>query len=53
LFVTLVFTNYLLKLSLEVLVTPFCYLAVGILKKRERLDVYDTEVRYNPFKMRD
>jgi uncharacterized PurR-regulated membrane protein YhhQ (DUF165 family) len=49
LFVTLVFTNYLLKLSLEVLVTPFCYLAVGILKKREHLDVYDTEVRYNPF----
>jgi uncharacterized integral membrane protein (TIGR00697 family) len=50
LFVTLVFTNYLLKLSIEVLVTPFTYLSVWFLKKAEGLDVYDRGIKYNPFK---
>jgi uncharacterized integral membrane protein (TIGR00697 family) len=50
LFVTLVFTNYLLKLSIEVLVIPFTYLSVRLLKKAEGLDVYDTGIKYNPFK---
>ena len=49
LFTTLVFTNYLLKLSLEVLVTPLSYLSVWMLKKSEAIDVYDHGVRYNPF----
>ena len=50
LFVTLVFTNYLFKISFEVLMTPLTYLLVGILKKAEGLDVYDKGITYNPFK---
>ena len=48
LFVSLVFTNYIIKLSIEVLLTPFVYLSVRALKKAEG-DVYDLGVRYNPF----
>jgi uncharacterized integral membrane protein (TIGR00697 family) len=49
LFVTLVFTNYLFKLIIEVLVIPFTYLAVWALKNAEGLDVYDKGIKYNPF----
>ena len=50
LFVTLVLTNYILKMAVEVLVTPFTYLFVWLLKKAEDLDVYDRGVKYNPFR---
>ncbi|MDR0448213.1 MAG: queuosine precursor transporter [Treponema sp.] len=46
LFLSLVFTNYLLKLSLEIILTPFTYLAVGFLKKTEGIDVYDKGIKY-------
>ena len=49
LFVTLVFTNYLFKMSFEILMTPLTYLSVGILKKAEGMDVYDRGETYNPF----
>jgi uncharacterized integral membrane protein (TIGR00697 family) len=51
LFLTLAFTNYILKLSFEIIVTPLCYLIVGKLKKAEKIDVYDIGVKYNPFKL--
>ena len=50
LFTTLVFTNYLFKLAVEILVMPFTYLSVWILKKAEGLDVFDSGIKYNPFK---
>ena len=55
LFATLVFTNYLFKLSFEVLVTPLTYFSVWFLKKAEGseqvpLDVYDRGIKYNPFR---
>ncbi|MCL2478814.1 MAG: queuosine precursor transporter [Treponema sp.] len=49
LFVNLVFTNYILKLSIEIIVTPISYLVIGTLKKMEGLDVYDHGVSYTPF----
>ena len=49
LFFTLVLTNYLLKLSLEVILTPATYLSVGMLKKAEGVDVYDEGVTYRLF----
>jgi len=49
LFLTLAFTNYILKLSLEIIVTPACYFSVWMLKKTEGVDVYDREIKYNPF----
>jgi uncharacterized integral membrane protein (TIGR00697 family) len=44
LFLSLVLTNYLLKLGLEIMVTPLTYLAVGALKKAEKIDVYDGSI---------
>jgi len=49
LFLTLVLTNYLLKLGLEVAMTPATYLAVGFLKKNEGIDVYDEGITYRLF----
>ena len=49
LFITLMFTNFVLKLSIEVLATPFCYLFVLKLKKVEGVDIYDTGIKYNLF----
>jgi uncharacterized integral membrane protein (TIGR00697 family) len=49
LFVTLVFTNYLFKCLIEMLMTPVTYLVVYQLKKREGVDVYDQGIRFNPF----
>ena len=49
LFVTLAFTNYIFKLTIEVLVIPLTYLAVYVLKKAEGQDVYDVGVKYKLF----
>jgi len=49
LFQTLVLTNYLLKLSVEVVLFPITFLAVKKLKKAEGIDTYDTGVKLNPF----
>ena len=49
LFLSLVLTNYLLKLSLEVVLTPATYLSVGFLKKAEGIDVYDEGIKYRVF----
>jgi queuosine precursor transporter len=43
-----VVTQWLVKSGYEALVTPFTYWIVGFLKKREGLDVYDRETRFNP-----
>ena len=50
LFTTLVFTNYLIKISIEILMTPVSYLSAWLLKKAEGVDVYDRGIKYNPFK---
>jgi uncharacterized integral membrane protein (TIGR00697 family) len=49
LFAALVLTNYLFKCGIEVLMTPFTYLAVKHLKKVEQVDIYDIGLRLNPF----
>jgi len=49
LFVTLVLTNYLFKLSIEVLLFPFTYLAVRKLKQAEGIDTYDIGVKFHIF----
>ena len=49
LFVTLVLTNYLFKVAIEVFVFPLTILAVHKLKKAEGIDVYDVGVKFNPF----
>jgi uncharacterized PurR-regulated membrane protein YhhQ (DUF165 family) len=49
LFLTLVFTNYLFKCLVEVILTPLTYLAVGQLKRAEGVDAYDRDITFNPF----
>ena len=49
LFATLVLTNYLFKLSVEVIIFPFTFLAARKLKRDEGIDTFDVGVRLNPF----
>lgn len=43
-----IITQWLTKSVYEAAVTPFTYAVVTFLKKREGLDVYDYETRFNP-----
>lgn len=50
--VTVLLTNFLLKVAVEVIATPWTYFIVGWLKQNERYDAYDYGVSYNPFHIR-
>ena len=43
-------TQWVLKVSWEVLLTPFTYLVVNFLKRREGVDVFDEGTDFTPFK---
>jgi len=47
---TVLVTNWALKVGWEVLLTPVTYAVVGFLKKREGLDIYDESTNFSPFK---
>lgn len=47
----IIISNYIFKVGVEVLATPATYRVVGFLKKREEIDVYDTETNFNPFSL--
>jgi uncharacterized integral membrane protein (TIGR00697 family) len=49
LFATLVVTNYLFKVAVEVLFTPLTYVLVNFLKRAEGEDVFDRETSFRPF----
>jgi queuosine precursor transporter len=49
LFLTLTLTNYLFKVSVEAIMTPLTYIAVGALKSAESEDYYDRQTDFNPF----
>lgn len=51
LFLSLVVTNYLLKVGIEVLFTPVTLAVVPALKKAENEDYYDYNTDFNPFKL--
>ena len=51
LMVSLIATNYLFKVSLEVMLTPFTYRMVNTLKAIEDEDYYDHNTDFNPFKL--
>ena len=42
-------TNWALKVAWEALLTPFTYAVVGFLKRREGLEVFDTDTDFSPF----
>jgi len=43
-------TQWVLKVSWEVLLTPFTYLVVNFLKRREGVDVFDDKTDFTPFR---
>ena len=47
-----IITQWLLKTAYEAAVTPLTYKAVNFLKRREGLDVYDYDTRFNPLLLR-
>lgn len=47
--ITIALTQWALKTSWEALLTPFTYLAVNFLKRREGVEVFDTGTNFSPF----
>ncbi len=52
LLVTVLFTNYVLKVLVEVVMTPITYKVVGWLKRVEDEDYYDRKTDFNPFTLK-
>jgi uncharacterized integral membrane protein (TIGR00697 family) len=50
--VTVLFTQWFLKVSWEVILTPVTYVVVDFLKKREGVDVFDSGTDFTPFRTR-
>ena len=48
--VTVLLTQWALKVGWEALLTPVTYAVVGFLKRREGVDVFDTDTDFTPFK---
>ncbi|WP_288115400.1 queuosine precursor transporter [Novosphingobium sp.] len=46
---TVMVTNWALKVALEAGLTPLTYIVVGWLKRREGADVFDTDTDFSPF----
>jgi uncharacterized integral membrane protein (TIGR00697 family) len=49
---TIMVTNWAMKVTWEVLLTPVTYLVVGFLKRAEGVDVFDTHTDFSPFRTR-
>jgi uncharacterized integral membrane protein (TIGR00697 family) len=47
---TVMITNWLLKVSWEVVLTPATYAVVGWLKRKEGVDIFDEGTDFSPFK---
>ncbi|MCP5145189.1 MAG: queuosine precursor transporter [Gammaproteobacteria bacterium] len=45
--------NWIFKVGIEVLMTPFTYALVGTLKRAEQEDFYDTDTDFTPFSLKD
>ena len=48
--ITVLFTQWALKVSWEVILTPVTYAVVNFLKRREGVDIYDSHTDFTPFK---
>ncbi len=49
---TLIISNYIFKVVIEVALTPATYWVVNTLKRAENEDYYDIDTDFNPFKLR-
>ena len=50
---TIIFSIYLIKVIYEIIATPFTYIIVNKLKHAEGVDVYDRNISYNPFALKE
>jgi uncharacterized integral membrane protein (TIGR00697 family) len=46
-------SNWIIKVSIEVLFTPLTYLVVGWLKRAEQEDFFDYDTDFTPFSLKD
>ncbi len=53
LIITLIISNYLFKVGIEILFTPATYKIVKWLKRNEGEDYYDYKTNFNPFKLEE
>ncbi len=51
--IELIITQWLVKTAYEAAATPLTYVTVGFLKRRESIDTYDTDTRFNPLAISD
>ena len=49
LIIGIILTHWLVKTGYEVVATPFTYMVVNYLKRKEALDTYDYDTNFNPF----
>lgn len=49
---TLIVSNYVFKLLVEVVLLPLTYVVVNVLKRSEHEDAFDRSVNFNPFVLR-
>lgn len=47
----MIIMQYLFKLIYEIICTPLTYIIVGWMKKKEGVDTFDRNVKYNPFSL--
>ncbi|MDD3519955.1 MAG: queuosine precursor transporter [Actinomycetota bacterium] len=52
LLLSIIISNYIFKVGLEIIMTPATYRIVNFLKKKENIDHYDYKTDFNPFKIR-
>ena len=50
---TMILHHWVVKVGIEVVLTPATYVIVNRLKRKEGLDVYDRKTKYNPFKVHE
>jgi uncharacterized integral membrane protein (TIGR00697 family) len=52
LLLSVMLSQWIFKITYEVLATPFTYLIVGKLKRAEGIDVYDRDTNFSPFALK-
>lgn len=48
---TVMFSNFLIKVCWEAILTPVTYKIVGVLKRAENVEIFDDETDFTPFKL--
>ena len=51
--VKVILFNFCFKVFVEIIMTPFTYAVVHVIKRRENIDHYDTKTDFNPFSLKN